>query len=95
MYLYTPPTWRFVHTLEKALRYGLTTSTIVYRQSGEWFNQQVAGIDQPVIADVDVDPSGLLLFIDRPTPVPDSLVTELLAIEPADPSWTPGTAVPI
>jgi hypothetical protein len=49
-------------------------------------------MDAPVITDVDVDAaSGLRLYFTKPMVVPGSLHDELLAITPADPSWTPGT----
>lgn len=94
-YLYSPPTWRHVQAIEGALRYGVTTSTLVYRQGGTWYNQELAGIDDPVVKDCDTDPSGLFLFFTCPTVVPDSLHDELAALEPANPSWTPGTLVPV
>jgi hypothetical protein len=94
-YLYTPPTWRNVQVMEGALRYGVPTSTVVYRQAGVWHNVQIAGVDQPVVLACDVDSSGLRLFFSTPTPVPDSLFAELSAVAPADPSWTPGVLTPL
>lgn len=90
-YLYTPPMFRMVQALEGSLRYGITTCTLVYRQGGVWHNQATAGMDDPVVLDVDVDPSGLRLFFTRPTVVPDSLHDELAAVTAADPGWTPGS----
>lgn len=96
-YLYSPPSWRNVAKFPgaRALRFGITTSTVVYRQGGVWTNIQTAGMDQPVVSSCDTDPSGLLLFFDRPTVVPNSLFTELSALAPADSSWTPGTLTPV
>lgn len=92
VYLYTPPTWRYVGMVEGSLRCGITTSTLVYRMNGVWFNQLEAGVDNPVVADVDVDPrSGMRLFFTKPMVVPGWLYDELYALEPADPSWSPGT----
>lgn len=91
-YLYTPPTWMNPIRMEGSLVLdGVRTSTLVYRQGGVWHNQLNAGIDSPVVANVDVDPSGLLLMFNTPTPVPNSLFAELSAVTPADPSWSPGT----
>jgi hypothetical protein len=80
-----------VATVERSLRYGVSTSTLVYRQGGQWINVQDPGMDAPVIANVDVDVSGLKLYFDRPTVVPDALFTELSGVTPSDPSWTPGS----
>ena len=92
VYLYSPPTWRHVQVMEGALRYGVTTNTLVYRQGGVWYNQEVAGIDQPIVADCDIDAlTGLRLFFTGPVVVPGSLHDELAALQPANPSWTPGT----
>lgn len=99
VYLYKPPTWRNVFVFERghALRAGITTSTCVYRIDGVWYNVQSPGMDDPVVADVDVwvDPSNaanqLRLFFVRPMVVPGALYDELAAITPADPSWTPGS----
>ena len=105
VYLYRPPTWRNVAIIEGSLRYGVPTSTCVYRQGGVWHNIQDAGIDQPVVADCDVwvDPDPdlslnrpaptLRLFFTKPMVVPGELHDELAAnaITPADPSWTPGS----
>ena len=95
-YLYTPPSYRIVSLFPGArvLRFGITTSTVVYRQGGVWHNQSTAGMDNPVISACDVDTSGLLLFFDRPTVVPDSLHDALAALQPADPSWTAGSLTP-
>ena len=90
-YLYTPPTYRIVATVQNSLRYGITTTTLVYRQGGQWTNVQDPGMDAPVVANVDVDTTGLKLYFDRPTVVPDTLFTELSGVTPADPSWTPGS----
>lgn len=90
-YLYTPPTMRMVTMLEGSLRVGIPTCTVVYRLGGVWYNQATAGMDNPVVANCDVDPSGLLLFFSTPTRVPDTLQAALAALQPADPSWTPGT----
>lgn len=97
VYLYKPPTWRNVQVMEGALRYGVPTSTVVYRQNGVWFNIHTAGVDQPVVADVDiwVDPNNayntLRLFFTKPMVVPGDLYAGLSALSPADPSWTAGT----
>jgi hypothetical protein len=90
-YLYSPPTWRNVQQMEGALRYGVPTSTLVYRSSGVWHNTMTAGMDDPAAHSDTV--SGLLLFFTRPTVVPDSLFAEMTAsaLTPADPSWTAGT----
>jgi hypothetical protein len=90
-YLYTPPTYRMVATVERSLRYGVSTSTLVYRMGGQWTNVQDPGMDAPVVANVDVDASGLKLYFDRPTVVPDTLFAELSGVAPTDPSWTPGS----
>jgi hypothetical protein len=94
-YLYSPPTWRNVQTMEGALRYGVPTSTLVYRSGGIWHNTMVSGMDDPA-GHADTDASGLLLFFTRPTVVPDSLFAEMTAsaLTPADPSWTAGTLTP-
>lgn len=89
-YLYKPPTWRNVVMLKGSLRAGITTSTCVYRQNGVWHNVLSTGMDNPVVADCDVV-AGLLLFFTKPMVVPDELHDELAALEPADPSWTPGS----
>lgn len=92
VYLYRPPTWRNATSLEGALIVGVTTSTVVYRQEGEWFNVAVAGMDNPDPAQCDMDTrTGLRLFFDKPMVVPGSLHDELAAVEPADTSWTPGS----
>lgn len=95
-YLYTPPTWRNVVQLERSLRCGVPTCTLVYRQAGVWHNIHTPGMDNPVVKSVDVDASGLVLYFDRPTVVPASLYTEMStnALTPADSSWSPGTLVP-
>lgn len=91
-YLYTPPTWNNPIPMGGALVvHGVPTSTLVYRQGGVWHNKFTAGIDDPVVASCDVDPSGLLLFFTTPTVVPNTLYAELSALTPADPSWSPGT----
>jgi hypothetical protein len=93
-YLYKPPTWRNAASLAGSLVYGITTSTIVYRQAGIWINIQSAGFDAPKMSDVDVEPrTHLLLFFDRPSIVPDEVQPGLAALQPADPSWTPGSLV--
>lgn len=95
-YLYSPPTWRHVQIMEGSLRYGIATNTLVYRQGGVWYNQELAGIDDPVVASCDTDAaSGLFLFFTCPTVVPDSLHDALAALQPANPSWTPGTLTPV
>lgn len=92
VYLYSPPTWRHVQVMEGALRYGVATSTLVYRLGGVWYNQELAGIDQPVVDDCDTDAaSGLRLFFTHPIVVPGSLYDALSVLQPANPSWTPGT----
>lgn len=97
VYLYTPPTWRKVQLMQGAwaLRYGIPTSTCVYRQGGVWHNILEPGMDNPVVADVDTitQPNGteFRLFFIKPMVVPDTLYAELSALEPADPSWTPGS----
>jgi len=88
--------WRNPSMMGWALRASVNTSTVVYRQGGVWYSQEIAGIDQPVIADVDTDAaSGLLLFFSRPTVVPDSLHDALAALVQADPSWIPATLTPV
>jgi hypothetical protein len=92
VYFYKPPTYRMVQTMQGSLRYGVNTSTTVYRLNGTWFNVQDAGMDAPVITDVDVDAAtGLRLYFTKPMVVPDTIYAELSALTPADPSWTPGT----
>lgn len=94
VYLYKPPTWRNVTHLGGALYCGVPTSTVVFRMDGVWYNQQTAGMDAPVIGDIDVDAdSGLTLFFTKPMVVPGSIHDELAALEPADPSWTPGELI--
>lgn len=91
VYLYTPPMMRMVYKFPGAwaLRFGINTSTIVYRQDGVWHNIAVAGMDNPVVADCDVDAqSGMLLFFNKPMVVPGWLADELVEIEPADLSWS-------
>ena len=94
-YLYSPPTWRNVALMEGALRYGVPTSTVVYRTGGVWHNVMTAGMDDPAKT-ADVDSSGLVLFFTRPTVVPDSLFAEMSAnaLTPADSSWSVGTLTP-
>lgn len=92
VYLYKPPTWRNQATIRGALRYGVTTSTVVWRSGGVWFNSLEGGIDSPVDTAVDVDAAtGLRLFFNKPMVIPGSLHDELAALQPADPSWTPGS----
>lgn len=92
VYLYTPPTWRNPIPLGGALIAGVRTCTLVYRRNGVWVNQMEAGIDNPIVANCDVDPaSGLRLYFVRPMVIPDSIVAGLSALQPADPSWTPGS----
>jgi hypothetical protein len=91
-YLYTPPTWRLVGQIEKALRYGVVRPTVVYRVGGVWHSLQEPGIGNPDVTTVDVA-NGQLLYFDRPTVVPDSLFAELSAIVPANPAWFPATFV--
>lgn len=97
VYLYTPPTWRNYAVMGGALRCSVNTSTCVYRQGGVWTNVQAPGMDLPVVSDVDiwVDPANaantLRLFFTKPMVVPGDLHDELLALQPADPSWTSGT----
>ena len=93
VYLYTPPTWRNpVQFEDSALVAGVTTSTVVYRLNNTWYNVESLGIDNPVVADVDVDDrTGLRLLFIKPTVVPGSLHDELAAVEPANDSWTEGT----
>lgn len=91
VYLYTPPQWRNVQVMEGALRYGVLTSTVVYRQGGVWHNVMTAGVDNPVVADVDIEPrTGLRLFFTKPMVVPEDIHDELAALAPADPSWSAG-----
>lgn len=93
--LFTPPTWQLHTILESALRAKVTESTTVYRLSGVWHNISNPGYDNPVVANVDVDAaSGLRLYFNSPTVVPDNVATDLTnngGLVPADPSWTPGT----
>jgi hypothetical protein len=92
VYLYRPPSWRNVIPMGGALNVGIPTSTVVWRQGGVWHNAMTAGMDSPVIKDCDVDlATGLRLFFNKPMVVPDNLYAELLALAPADPSWTPGS----
>lgn len=92
VYLYRPPSWRNIVPMGGPLNIGVTTSTVVWRQGGVWFNAMTAGIDSPVVASVDVDAgTGLRLFFNKPLVVPDTLHDELAALAPADPSWTPGS----
>lgn len=92
VYLYVPPTWRSVAMMGRALRYGVRTSTVVYRLGGVWHNIHSAGIDDPVVANVDIDAlTGMRLFFTKPMVVPGHLYDELAAIQPADPSWLPGS----
>lgn len=91
-YRYVPPTWRNVGMLEGSLRFGVTTPTVVYRLNGVWHNVQQAGMDDPIVTNVDIDAaSGLRLFFTKPMVVPGWLYAELNAITPADPSWSAGT----
>jgi hypothetical protein len=80
-----------VATVRQSLRYGVSTSTLVYRQAGQWINVQDPGMDAPIVTNVDTDASGLKLYFDRPTVVPDTLFAELSGVAPSDPSWTPGS----
>lgn len=93
VYLYAPPQWQNVTVIAgMALRTKIPTSTTVYRLGGVWHNVLSPGMDQPVISDVDVDPdTGLRLYFTKPMVVPGSLHDELAALQPADPSWTPGS----
>lgn len=95
VYLYTPPSWRNPAPMGGALVVGVRTSTCVYRVGGVWHNQMNAGMDNPVMANVDVidipGAGSLRLFFTKPMVVPGSLHDELAAISPADPSWTPGS----
>jgi hypothetical protein len=75
-----------------ALVVGVTTSTCVYRMGGVWHNQMEARMDDPVVANVDVDAAtNLRLFFTKPMVVPGSLYSELSALSPADPTWAPGS----
>jgi hypothetical protein len=74
-----------------ALIPSIVTSTVVYRQGGVWYNIHSAGMDTPVVANVDIEPrTGLRLFFSKPMIVPEELFAGLSALQPADPSWTPG-----
>ena len=78
--------------MEGALRYYIDTSTTVYRVAGVWHNISSPGEGNPDVSSCDIDAaSGLLLYLNTPTAVPDSLHDELAALTPADPSWSPGT----
>lgn len=90
-YLYIPPTWRNVSRIEGSLYVGAPTSTCVYRRGGVWHNVMTAG-EQDVSGN-DVLSGGLLLFFVGPTTVPNELFAELSALEPADPSWSPGLLI--
>jgi hypothetical protein len=93
-YYYTPPTWQMSAILVGSLRVHITTSTVVYRLAGVWHNQMTAGMDDPVVANCDVDTAtGLRLFFNSSAVVPDNLYGELAALAPADPSWAPGSLV--
>lgn len=92
VYLYSPPTWRMTTQLEGGLVVGFPVSTLVYRMAGTWYNQLEGYADNPVVADIDVDPdTSLLLYFTGPVVVPGTLHDGLSALEPADPSWTPGS----
>lgn len=94
VWLYTPPQWILVSQVMGALCSKVPVSTLVYRMNGTWVNQMGAYMDNPVIKNVDVDAAtGLLLYFDRPRVVPGTLYNELLALAPADPTWTQGTLV--
>jgi hypothetical protein len=94
-YRYSPPSYELHTQLERSLRVHITTSTTTYRLGGVWHNVMSPGEDQPVISAVDVDAAtGVRLYFNTPTLVPDSLAGTLAgALAPADPSWTPGTLV--
>lgn len=95
-YLYSPPMWRNPSMMGWALRASVNTCTLVYRQNGVWYNQEIAGMDEPVIANVDVDSqSGMKLFFTHPVVVPDWLHDELAALTQADSSWIPATLTPL
>lgn len=92
VYLFVPPLWRNPVPMGGALIVGIRTSTVVYRQDGIWHNVMTAGMDSPVVADVDIDAAtGLRLFFTKPMVVPGHLYDELAALQPADASWTPAT----
>ena len=95
VYLYTPPQCKQHFVMEGALRSYVDVSTTVYRLGGQWFNVLTAGMDNPNPADCDVirpnTPTQLRLFFTKPMVVPDDIYDELAALEPADPSWSPGT----
>lgn len=99
-YLYTPPTWRNVISMagRGALRVRFDVSTCVYRRGGVWFNVQDAAEQDVSGFDVWVDPDDasrtLDLFFTRPTRVPGDIAIELMAVMPANPSWTPGQITP-
>lgn len=90
-YLYTPPEWQNVRAFPGAwaLRFSIPTSTCVYRRGGVWVNVLSPGPDD--VEDIDIDDSGLTLFFQTPTVVPDSLYGELAAVQKADPSWSDPT----
>lgn len=94
-YLYWPPTWRDHVIMRGSLRTYVDSSTTVYRVGGQWFNVLTPGMDTPSLNSVDVDPSGLVLYFNTPTPVPANLHDELAAVQPADPSWSPGSLIPL
>ena len=97
VYLYTPPQWLNVGTIEGSLRYSVPTSTCVYRLNGAWFNVAIPGMDNPVVANCDVwvdaanSANTLRLFFTKPMVVPGALHDELAALQPADPSWSAGS----
>lgn len=92
--LYTPPQWRAVAMMTGSLRVSVPVSTCVYRRGGVWHNVQVAGEQDVTGIDVWTDPDDasvqLVLFFTGPVLVPDAIQSDLAAITPADPSWSPG-----
>lgn len=90
-YLYSPPTYRQHFVMKGALRSYIDVSTTVYRLGGVWFNVLSPGMDDPVIAGLDVASDGTLCYFGTPSVVPAELHDGLAALQPADSSWTPGT----
>ena len=92
VYLYTPPLYYRHQVMRGALRYRISTSTTVYRLGGVWNNVLSPGISNPDPAACDVEPrTGLRLYFNKPVVVPVEIHDELAALEPADPTWTPGS----
>jgi hypothetical protein len=94
VYLYAPPSYEQHAIMHKALRYHTTVSTTVYRIGGVWHNVLTPGQGAPDPAACDVirpnTSTALRLYFNKPMVIPDDIHDELAALQPADPSWTPG-----